>query len=170
MSRLLLFSFIFFANLHYVSAAPAVGSLCFVDEAVVFSCRATDGKTISLCSSSTLTASEGYLQYRFGKIGGIPGFIYPKIPEHPWEHFLSGAVAYSGGSASYLKFSRGDYIYTVFTGIGEGWEKAGVVVNKMGKVYSYLPCNGPLISELGPVLFEDIGLAKDPHVLDFMIP
>jgi len=170
MTRLLLLLFIFFAKVYYVAAAPAVVSLCFVDEAVVFSCRSTDGKTISLCSSPTLTASEGYLQYRFGVIGKIPELIVPKIQEHPKEHFLSGTVPYSGGGASYLKFSRGSHTYTVFTGIGKGWEKEGVVVNKSGKQISHVLCDGPLISKLGPVLFEDLALQKDPHELDFEVP
>jgi hypothetical protein len=170
MSRHLLFIVIFFAKVYYVSAASAVGSLCFVDEAVVFSCSSTDGKTISLCSSSLLTESDGYLQYRYGVIGKIPELIYPKMQEHPKEHFLSGTVPYSGGGASYLKFSKGDYTYTVFTGIGKGWEKEGVVVKKSGKQIAYTACDGPLISELGPVLFEDIGLQKDPLEFDFEVP
>ena len=170
MGRLLFFILFFFAEIHYVSAASAVGSLCFVDETVVFSCRSTGGETISICSSSTLTASEGYLQYRFGTIGGIPGFIFPKLLGHPKEHFLSGTVPYSGGGAAYLKFSRGDYIYTVFTGIGDGWEKEGVIVNRAAKNYSYIQCDSPIISKLGPELFEDLKLQKDPHELDFEVP
>lgn len=170
MGRLLIFIFIFFVKVHYVAAASTVGSLCFVDEEIVFSCRSTDGKTISLCSSPTLTASEGYLQYRFGVIGKIPELIVPRIQEHPKEHFLSGTVPYSGGGAAYLKFSRGDYIYTVFTGIGKGWEKEGVVVNKSGKQIAHVLCDGPLISELGPVLFEDLELQKDPLEFDFEVP
>jgi len=170
MSRLLFFIFIFFAKVYYVSAASAVGSLCFVDEAVVFSCSSADGKIISLCSSPTLTASDGYLQYRYGVKGKIPELVYPKMPEHPKENFLSGTVPYSGGGASYLKFSKGKYIYTVFTGIGKGWEKEGVVVKKSGKQIAHTPCDGSLISELGPVLFEDIGLQKDPLESDFEVP
>ncbi len=170
MSRLLFFIFIFFAKVYYVSAATVVGSLCLSDEAVVFACSSVKGKTISLCSSSVLTASDGYLQYRYGVIGEIPELIFPKRPEHPTERFLSGTVPYSGGGASYLKFHKGKYSYTVFTGIGKGWEKEGVVVKKSGKQIAYVACDGPLISELGPVLFEDLELQKDPLEYDFEVP
>tara|TARA_R110002072_G_scaffold121618_1_gene255650 strand:+ start:32634 stop:33146 length:513 start_codon:yes stop_codon:yes gene_type:complete len=170
MSRLLFFIFIFFAKVYYVSAASAVGSLCFFGEKVVFSCGSSSGKTISLCSSSVLTESDGYLQYRYGVIGEIPELIYPKRQEHPKEHFISGTVPYSGGGASYLKFSKGKYSYTVFTGIGKGWEKEGVVVKKSGKQIAYVACDGPLISELGPALFENVGLQKDSLEFDFDVP
>ncbi len=172
MSRLLffIFIFIFFAKVYYVSAEPAVKSLCFSDEKVVFSCGSSKGKTISLCSSPILTESDGYLQYRYGVIGEIPELIYPKMQEHPNERFISGTVPYSGGGASYLKFSKGKHIYTVFTGIGKGWEKEGVVVKISGKQIAYVACDGPSISELGPVLFENLGLQKDPLEVDFEIP
>ena len=170
MGKLLFFILIFFVKVSYVSAAPVVGSLCFVDEAVVFSCSSTKGKSISLCSSPELTASDGYIQYRYGVIGKIPELIFPKIQEHPKEHFLSGTVPYSGGGAAYLKFSRGAYIYTVYTGIGKGWEKEGVIVNKSGEQIAHELCDGPLTSQLGPVLFEDLELQKDPLELDFEIP
>jgi hypothetical protein len=170
MIRLLFFICIIFAKVYYVSAAPVVGSFCFVDEVIVFSCHSTNGNTISLCSSPTLTASEGYLQYRFGVLGKIPELVHPKRPEHPKAHFISGTVPHSGGGASYLKFSKGNYFYTVFTGIGKDWKKEGVVVKKAGKQITYVACDGPLISEIGPVLFEKLGLQKDPLELDFDVP
>ncbi len=170
MSRLLIFIFIFFLKVSYVSADPAVASLCFFDEAIVFSCSSSKGKTISLCSSSVLTESDGYLQYRFGVIGEVPEFIFPKRQEHPKERFTSGTVPYSGGGASYLKFSKGKYSYRVFTGVGKGWEKEGVVVKKSGKQITYVACDGPFISELGPVLFENVGVPKDPLEFDFEVP
>ena len=166
----LFFVLIFFVRPHYVFAASGVESLCFSDEEVVFSCRSTSGETISLCASSILTGSDGYLQYRFGVVGDIPEFIFPKELNHPREFFLSGTVPYSGGGASYLKFNRGDYTYSVFTGIGKGWEKEGLVVKKMGKDYSTIPCDGPFVSKLGPALFEDLELRKDPDELDFEVP
>ena len=170
MGRLLFFILLFFVKMHPVSAASAVGSFCFVDEAVVFSCSSTKGKTISLCSSLILTETDGYLQYRYGVIGKIPELIFPKRQEHPKKNFLSGTVPYSGGGAAYLKFKRGDYIYTVFTGIGKGWEKEGVIVNKSGKQIAHVLCDGPLISELRPVLFDDLELQKDPLQFDFEVP
>ena len=170
MNRLLFFIFIFFAKVYYVSATSVVESLCFSDEEVIFSCSSAKGKTISLCSSSILTEYDGYLQYRYGVIGEIPELIFPRKQEHPKAHFLSGTVLYSGGGGAYLRFNKGKYSYTVFTGIGKGWEKEGVVVKKAGKQIAYVPCDGPLISEIGPVLFEDLKLQKDPLEFEFEIP
>lgn len=83
---------------------------------------------------------------------------------------MSGTVPYSGGGASYLKFDRGNYTYTVFTGIGKGWEKEGVVVKKEGKDYSTISCNGPYISKLGPALFEELELQQDSDESEFEVP
>lgn len=79
-------------------------------------------------------------------------------------------MMYSGGGGAYLKFSNGDYTYAVFTGIGKGWEKEGVIVNKSRKQISYLQCKGPWTSELGPAWFEEIKIPKDPDESGFEIP
>jgi hypothetical protein len=170
MNRILFFICIFLVKEQYVSADSAVGSLCFTDEEIVFSCRSESGETISLCASPALNATDGFLQYRFGAIGNIPGFIFPKSLEHPSKYFQSGTVPYSGGGTSYIKFDRGKYSYTVFTGMGKGWKKEGLIVKKRDKQHSYIPCEGPFISQIGPDLFETLVLKKDPLELEFEIP
>ena len=77
---------------------------------------------------------------------------------------------YSGGGSAFLKFKNGDFTYTVFTGIGRGWEKEGVVIEKSGKQIAYLPCKGGWQSEIGPDLFEKVKIPKDPNELEFRIP
>lgn len=170
MNKRIFFILFIFTNVQYVSADSEVASFCFSDEEVVFSCRSTDGETISLCSSSKVTKSDGFMQYRFGTVGQIPTFIFPKALRHPKDDFKSGTVPYSGGGASYIKFIREDYSYTVFTGIGKGWEKEGLVVKKMDEPFSYIQCDGSVVSELGPALFQELGLQKDPNELEFEIP
>jgi hypothetical protein len=55
----------------------------------------------------------------------------------------------------------------VYTAIGQDWgEKAGVVVEKNGASITHLPCTGAVVSELGPALFEQAGLAEDEPGFD----
>ena len=79
-------------------------------------------------------------------------------------------MAYSGGGGAFLKFNNADYTYAVFTGIGKGWEKEGVLVQKAGKQVAYLQCQGPWTSELGPDWFEKVKIQTDPHASEFEIP
>jgi hypothetical protein len=109
------------------------------------------------------------LQYRFGPIGK-PELVYPETKGHPNKYFQSGTQMYSGGGSAFLKFRTGDYTYIVFTGIGKGWEKEGIVISKSGKPISYLPCKGAWKSDIGPKLFEKTKIPKDPNEIDFEIP
>src|SRR5262249_60069409 len=85
-----------------------VTSHCTPEEKVIFSCATTNAKVISLCSSSPLTPSDGYLQYRFGS-ADRPELVYPVTKEHPSKHFQFGTQIYSGGGAEFLKFRNGEY-------------------------------------------------------------
>ena len=142
----------------------AVMSLCSSKEQIVFSCTTTTKKVVSICSSSPLTEDAGYLQYRFGT------FSYPTTREHPKNYFLSGTMMFSGGGGAYLKFTNAGYTYAVFTGIGKGWKKEGVVVQKAGKQIAYLQCKGPWASQLGPDFFDKAKIPTDPQQSDFEIP
>jgi hypothetical protein len=148
----------------------AILTLCSAQEQVVFSCVTTKKKVVSLCSSSPLTESAGYLQYRFGTVGQTPQLTFPAALEHPKDHFVSGTMMFSGGGGAYLKFSNADFTYSVFTGIGKGWKKEGVVVQKAGRQVAYLQCKGPRTSQLGPDFFEKVQIPKDPQESEFEIP
>jgi hypothetical protein len=108
------------------------------------------------------------MQYRFGLQGLKPEFVFPQSPDHPKKYFRSGTLMYSGGGGAYLEFSSNDYKYVIFTGIGKGWEKEGVVVSKGGKQIALLRCQSPSVSELGPDLFEHAGIPDAGG--DFEIP
>lgn len=150
------------------ATAPEPATHCSSTEQVVFSCATARQQIISLCASCALTTTSGYLQYRFGKRDRAPELIYPASQAHPAKHFLSRTLTYAGGGGAYLKFSNGGFSYIVFTGIGKGWEKEGVVVNRSGKQIAYLSCAGPWTSAVGPDLFQKAGIPGDPD--EFEIP
>ena len=149
------------------SAAP---TLCAAPELVLFSCATASGKVISLCGSPDLGELRGSLQYRFGTVGAKPELSYPATPQRPKTAFLSGTIPYSGGGAAYLTFEISDVRYTVFTGIGKGWEKEGVVVERGAQRLAYLACRGAWSSEIGPELFERLRIPTDPGESEFEIP
>jgi hypothetical protein len=155
-----------------IAPALVVKSHCAPKEKVIFSCATANAKIISLCSSSTLTSSEGYLQYRFGP-AGKPELVYPATREHPSEYFQFGNLLYAGGGGEFLRFKNGEYTYTLFSAVikGEG-DQVGVVVNKSGEQIAYLPCKGKVAVEIqmGTDDFEKIKIPRDPDEGGFVIP
>jgi hypothetical protein len=149
-------------------SAPKVASHCSAREKVIFSCSTSKSKVVSLCASAGLDAASGYMQYRFGAVGAKPELVYPQAQEHPKDHFKSGTLMYSGGGGAYLEFNSGEYKYVLFTGIGKGWEREGVVVSKSGQQAALLECHGPWDSEIGPAFFDQAGIP--PANDDFEIP
>lgn len=109
------------------------------------------------------------MQYRFGSPAG-PELVFPTSREHPKQHFESGNLTFAGGGGAFLKFKNGAYTYTVFSGIGRGWEKDGVVVHRAGKQISYLECSDVEQSEIGLELFNNAEIPTDPNEGDFEIP
>jgi hypothetical protein len=141
--------------------AGATESHCQRDEATLFSCRAANGKIISVCGSRQLSATEGYLQYRYGA-KGAPELIYPPTKDARREILESGTLMYSGGGGAYLRFKRDDYGYVVYTASGRGWgSRAGVAVEKDGRLAADVRCKGSAVSEIGPDLFANAGVPAD---------
>ena len=139
---------------------------CRDEETLVFSCGTTEQRVLSICASATLTVETGTLQYRFGKYGEAPSLIFPDSPEHPKKHFRSGTLAFSGSGGAYLKFFRNGSAWVVFTGIGKGWRKEGLVVREAGKETVEFPCRSEWMSEMGPEFFESSGIPADPEGFD----
>jgi hypothetical protein len=158
------------AKSNVMTSALNVPSHCAPQEKVIFSCATTNAKIISLCSSSTLTASEGYLQYRFGP-AGKPELVYPATKEHPSKHFLFGHPHYTGAFGDYLKFKNGEYAYALFDFFikFEG-DKTGVVVSKSEEQIAYIPCKGGSQLAMGINDFEKIKIPRDPDEGGFVIP
>jgi hypothetical protein len=147
------------------SPAAAASSQCAPPERTLFSCD-TGRKVVSVCASPELTTDRGWVQYRFGSLGA-PELAYPAT-DSDWRRATRGGVlSFSGGGGAWLAFARGAYRYVVYTAIGKGWgEKAGVEVQKDGKRLAALRCEDREISELGPDLFANAGIADDPHEFD----
>ena len=143
------------------TAAP---SHCAAGERVVFSC-AVGAKTVSVCAAGDLSSTGGTLRYRFGPMGQ-PEITYP--PEGAWRDVTrAGRWIFSGGGGAWLAFNRPPFRYVVYTAIGRGWgEKAGVAVEKEGRLLTNIPCRGTPVSELGPDFFTSAGIADDTAPFD----
>lgn len=152
-----------------VAQSPAP-TLCAAGEQIIFSCATTRKRILSLCATGALSKTDGTLQYRFGTTEREVELAWPVPAAHPTGYFVSGTVAYSGGGGAYLKFTHEGDAYAVYTGIGRGWEKAGLLVTRSGRMIGSQPCDRPVASEIGPELFERAGIGRDPRAFEFEIP
>lgn len=139
---------------------------CQAAEDVVFSCS-TGKKFISVCASKNLSATSGYIQYRFGPLQK-PELLFPDIGSHPARYATGGTLMYSGGGGAYMRFVNGVHSYIVYSGIGNGWEKQGVAVEKNGKLLADVPCKTLSPEGFDAGFFEKAGIVED--VSGFEIP
>lgn len=109
--------------------------LCSKEEITLWSCE-TSSKTYSLCSSTHIDKTTGYIQYRVSR-NGHTIFTFPntKIPPVGLFSFQS----YANGNAS-LDFSNGGYDYSLIDPLRE--ESAIFVINKNTQRQSQVSCNG----------------------------
>lgn len=145
-SRLVLLGAIICTLTQGASGAPA--SLCSAEELVVFSCE-LGRKQVSVCASRDLSASSGYLEYRFGTTLGPMELRFPSGKSHPskvFRYFDRGEGA--KGSLSNLQFGVGDYVYTVYR-FRHAFEEeyAGVAVKSAAGKFAYLRCRAATIQD-----------------------
>ena len=146
------------------SGQAATSTHCTANERIVFSC-ATDVKVVSVCASGDLTQSGGSLSYRFGPLGR-PEISYPSSGA-PRDVVKAGRWVFAGGGGAWLAFHRSPYRYIVYSAIGRGWhERAGLAVEKDGRLLTNLRCRGMPISELGPDFFSSAGISDDEAPFD----
>ncbi len=159
-----------------IDAKPAERrtSFCTPAETVVFACR-TGAKMASVCASRD-TGPRGTLQYRFGKLDGSEPLeqILPEGGQVSAARAASGeSVPFSGGGGAWLRFAKGQFTYTVYTGIGnwgpkgEKRTKAGLHIEHAGKPLATLKCQEEPISLLGPDWFEKSGVKPGKEEFDF---
>ena len=159
------------------AAAPAAGaaraaSFCTSTEVVAFSCR-VGVRQVSVCASRDAGPGRGYLQYRFGKPEEPLELELPESRVAPAKAANGASEAYSGGGGAWLRFFNGPVTYTVYTGIGnwgpkgEKRVKEGLLVERAGKTIATLPCASKPASELGPDLFEKLGIVRASQEFDF---
>ena len=140
----------FFFSL-YGSYSHAVETLCERNEQVILSCSiANSSRVLSICSSKVLTATEGYLQYRFGRIGAIE-MTYPATKVETQEKFRWTTNYHADVIDSWLTFKSGAYVYSVF-GIEErrandknGGRRYGVITTNNNDQEHSLRCKRPII-------------------------
>ena len=76
-------------------------------------------------------------------------------------------LGFRGRRRRWLAFHRSPYRYIVYSAIGRGWhEKAGLAVEKDGRLLTDLRCRGTPISELGPDFFSSAGIPEDETPFD----
>ena len=149
-------------------------SFCTPQETVVFNC-ASGKKLISVCTSNTITAKSGYLQYRFGTPGQPLEITLPEGEVHPLKAAFGQYEPYAGGGMSWLRFRSGGYSYVVYGGAGrwgtkgETVVKQGVAVENNSKTIANLKCNARNEGELGPQWFEKTGY-QHREKEEFLIP
>lgn len=151
------------------SSNAAAGTHCTSGETVVFSCT-TGAKAVSVCAAG---GAQGYLQYRFGKLGEAPEMSQPETRVAPARAAAGETVPFSGGGGVWLRFTRGAYGYVVYSGIGN-WGRGGakkeidgVVVENNGKRTANVKCVGRSQGQLGPELLEKLGIKAGKQDFDF---
>jgi hypothetical protein len=142
------------------------GSLCTAQESIVFACK-TGSKLVSVCADLQAGPGRGYVQYRFGR-PGAPEMLLPAGKLPPPKAATGGTESYSGGGSAWLRFRRGSYAYTVFSGIGRWGPKgatrdtAGLLVEQPAGPGRNLKCSGKVTSQLGPAWFKKAGISRKP--------
>ena len=98
--------------------------------------------------------------------------LLPATETAPARAAKSGRWTFSGGGGAYIQFMNGETAYYVYTAVGK-WgkkgktaERAGVAVEKGGKIISNIRCRAPETSELGPDFFDKAGLPEVENEID----
>ncbi len=134
--------------------AQEATAACSAGETVVFACQTGTDQGVALCGSQDAT------RLRYVETGEAAG-SWPEAGTAEAAAFRSGTLMYSGGGGAYLRFDRDGRQHTVYTGIGRGWEKAGVLVQENGRTVRELACTDDVTSLIGPELFERASIPAD---------
>lgn len=124
-------------------------TLCQPHEEVYFSCP-IDGKVLSVCASGNISPDNGYVQYRFGKIGKIE-LEYPEKPYPPRKLFSISDILEGNLSFTHLKFDSGRYHYVFYQG-----DPSGIYIKKSGKLISNRTCDPGTYQPISPRAFRGI--------------
>jgi hypothetical protein len=90
------------------------GTLCSRDETVVFSCPAKrTAKIISLCSSTDLDKTQGYIQYRYG-LPAKTELEFPKDKQGSQKEFYYAHYFRAQFDQTEISFNNGDFNYRIF--------------------------------------------------------
>lgn len=87
-------------------------------ETAVLACRADSGLVFAVC------ADAGGLLRLAVRQAGKPDISLPESGESGTVG--TGWISYSGGGGSYARFKAGKLDYVAYSGVGKGWEQAGL--------------------------------------------
>lgn len=118
-------------------AAPATASapvptLCKKGEQILFSCKTSKGKVLSLCGSSDLARDKGFLEYRFGTAKKTE-LTYPADRARSREAFQWRFLRHAQSASYAVLFTNGGFTYDLFDQDTMGTENAngaGVLVTR----------------------------------------
>lgn len=158
-------------------AKSAQTSFCTPTETIVFSCRTSPTKLVSVCASKDAGPNKGYLQYRTGKPDSSEplDLTLPAAQIPPPQAASGEAFPLAGGGGTWLRVSaKNNIAFVVYSAIGnwgprgETREKAGVSVERDGKTVANLKCTGKPLGLLGPDWFSKVGITAKGQ--DFDLP
>lgn len=126
------------ASLLYITQPAHAGNLCTAQESVIFSGN-TGSKLVSICAPQKSNGTVGDFIYRFGTTNNIE-MTLPAKGKTAAATFSTGTLSYAGGGGQYVRAANGSTEYVVYSGIGQGWEQAGLTVFVQGKRKAELIC------------------------------
>jgi hypothetical protein len=112
--RITLLLFCCLLSLLFDAQQPQRGTLCTETEKVLFSCSVKrSAKVVSLCASSDVSRTRGYVQYRFGTPGKIE-LEYPAEKANSQDKFAYHHYFRAQLDETEVSFSSGGYKYAIF--------------------------------------------------------
>jgi hypothetical protein len=131
-----------FADDHSDSGSMEVAanaSLCSPTEVAIFACE-VKRNVASICASTNLSATNGYIQYRFGTREKVT-FEYPEKKTNPRRAFSPESTRGHHGGHDSLKFVIGSYTYIAAHDWSGNVDEHSVVVKRVGKAVRKLHCH-----------------------------
>lgn len=121
-------------------------SHCRADENAIFSCMMDNSdKVVSICASTDLSRHQGYLQYRFGRLGAVE-LTFPEDRQNTQDQFMWQTIGYSGGWDTRIQFANGGYAYQLYdqafkVSISEKSLHGGIIIRDGEAVIAHLHCD-----------------------------
>ncbi len=143
-------------------------SLCAKTEIALFTCVTKSRKVLSLCAVQN-GPEDTWMEYRFGSRGKKPELVFPKERLHPRAMFERGNMTFSKGGGHWVSFVNDDVKYTVFSALGDKWEKNGVTIERQGKPRAVILCDSKTYRENDPT-WDSIGIAEAADPYSFELP
>jgi hypothetical protein len=152
----------------FVGSVPILGDAHAVDgvtlfrenEEVYFSCETDGKKIISLCAAGNISPQNGYVKYRFGRLGRVE-FVYPDFSDSPEGRFLISDIAEGNANFTHVKFRVDGCDYVIYDGF-----PGGLYVRKNGKEVANFVCNPASTYRLNTRAFRGIGTVNPVDSID----